>query len=432
MGCEASQAKRPALEEQAKEILTVTEPELVSEAPAMSPAAPVAALEPEPTLRSYFEGVLDIKVEIDPDTWDELRWQVRTWDSIFLPSGEHRLDGPAESPYTWFKADVTVDGHVYPDTGIRKKGRAGSQDDDKPSLKLRFDKFVDDQSLPGGLERLTLNNSKQDRSMVGTCLAYFIYEHAGLVAPRCHYAKVSVNGDYLGLYVNVEQVEHYTIPRTFEDDDGNLYEGEISDFTPKYRNTFEKETNSSEDDWSDIDAAVAALENGDDRELAEVFDLGQFLDFWAVEVLIGSKDGYSGNRNNFFVYREQGGRFVFIPWGQDDVFATTDRHDDDFESPQSVMAAGALANFLYHRDGWRELYVATLEDFRDELWDEKKLADKAVELMAFVQEHATAYERVIAEHDLPRVMLWIANRTDQINRELVDGPPEWPGGSKHT
>ena len=418
--------------EQAKGIVAVTEPEPASEAPAVSPAAPVDALEPEPTIRSYFERVLDIKVEIDPDQWDELRWQVRTWDSIFLPSGEHRLDGPAVSPYTWFMADVTVDGHIYRETGIRKKGRAGSQDDDKPSLKLRFDKYVDDQSLPGGLERLTLNNSKQDRSMIGTCLAYFVFEQAGLIAPRCHFAKVTVNNDYLGLYVNVEEVEHYTIPRAFEDDDGNLYEGEISDFTTKYRNTFEKETNSSEDDWSDIDAAVAALESKDDRALADVFDLGQYLDFWAVEVLIGSKDGYSANRNNYFIYRERDGRFVFIPWGQDDVFTTTDRSDDDFESPESVMAAGALANYLYHRDGWRELYVATLEDLRDELWDEKKLADKAMQLMAFVQEHATAYERVIAHDDLTRVMLFIAGRTDHLNAELVDGPPEWPGGSGHT
>ena len=430
MGCEADQPE-PAQAEQTKEVLAVSEPELVIVTPAISSATPVTALEPVPTTRSYFERVLDIQVEIDPDTWDELRWQVRTWDSIFLPSGEHRLDGPAESPYTWFKADVTVDGHVYPDTGIRKKGRAGSQDDDKPSLKLRFDKFVDDQSLLGGLKRLTLNNSKQDRSMVGTCLAYFVYEQAGLVAPRCHFAKVSVNGDYLGLYVNVEQVEHYTIPRMFEDDDGNLYEGEISDFTPKYRNTFEKETNSKEDDWADIDAAVAALENGDDRALAEIFDLPQFLVFWAVEVLIGSNDGYSGNRNNFFIYRESGGRFMFILWGQDDVFTTTDRHRDDFVSPQSVMAAGALANYLYHRHGWRELYVATLEDLRDELWNEKELADQAMELMTFVQEHATAYERVLAQDDLPRVMLWIANRTDQLNGELVHGPPEWPGGSRY-
>ena len=152
MGCEADQS-RPAPVEQAKGIVAVAEPEPASEAPAVSPAAPVDALEPEPTIRSYFERVLDIKVEIDPDQWDELRWQVRTWDSIFLPSGEHRLDGPAVSPYTWFMADVTVDGHIYRETGIRKKGRAGSQDDDKPSLKLRFDKYVDDQSLPGGLER---------------------------------------------------------------------------------------------------------------------------------------------------------------------------------------------------------------------------------------------------------------------------------------
>ena len=395
-------------------------------------ATPIPIPEPEPTIASYFERVLNIEVEMDPDAWDELRWQTRTWESVYQSPGGLRLDEPFPSPFTWFSATVSVDGESYPDIGIRKKGFLGSLDDEKPSLKLRFDKFVDGQSLPGGLKRLTLNNSKQDRSLIGTCLAYHVFTEAGLPAPLCHFAKVSVNGDYLGLYVNVEQVEHYMIPRLFEDDDGNLYEGTISDFTAKFRGTFEKETNSKKDDWSDIDAAVSALENGNDRALAEVFDLGQFLVFWGVETLIGNFDGYTGNRNNYFIYREDGGRFVFIPWGPDQAFETTDGPYDDFEAPQSVMATGALANYLYHHDGWRELYVATLEELRDGLWKEKMLADKAMELMNFVQEHATAYERVIANDDLTRVMLFIAGRTDQINAELVHGPPEWPGGPEHT
>ena len=74
--------------------------------------------------------------------------------------------------------------------------------------------------------------------------------------------------------------------------------------------------------------------------------------------------------------------------------------------------------------------MATLEDFSDELWDEKKLSDKAMLLMAFVQEHATAYERLIAYDDLTRVMLFIAGRTERLNAELVDGPPECPGGPR--
>ena len=93
---------------------------------------------------------------------------------------KYSLSRPFANIYTWFSGTVTVDGETYSNVGVRKKGFLGSQSDTKPSLKLRFDKYVDDQSLGSIIERMTLNNSIQDASMVNTCLAYQIFAGRGV------------------------------------------------------------------------------------------------------------------------------------------------------------------------------------------------------------------------------------------------------------
>ena len=147
-----------------------------------------------------------------------------------------------------------------PDVGVRKKGFVVSQSPVKPSLKLRFDKYIEGQTLGGVLERMTLNNGIQDPSLINTCLAYQVFADTGLPTPRCNFATVSVNSENLGLYVHLEDIKTSMVPRTFANAEGNLYEGTVSDFRPEWRGTFEKKTNEDDADWSDIDAIVAALQ----------------------------------------------------------------------------------------------------------------------------------------------------------------------------
>ena len=255
---------------------------------------------------AYFalDRVLDISIEIAGEDWDTLRHQTRTLEDVFAEIERYGLSRPFADIYTWFGATVTVDGETHADVGVRKKGFVGSQSDTKPALKLRFDKYVDGQSLGGVMERMTLNNSIQDPSMVNTCLSYRVFAAAGSPAPRCNFATVSVNGKDLGLYVHVEEMKAPFLSRHFESAEGNLYEGTVSDFTPTYRGTIEKKTNTDAADWSDIDAVVAALQDPSDaglKALGEIVDLDRFLSFWATEVLVGHWDGYAGDRNNYWI-----------------------------------------------------------------------------------------------------------------------------------
>ena len=232
--------------------------------------------------------MLDISIEIDSEDWDILRHQTRTPADVQDEIKEFGFSRPFANIYSWFPATVTVDGETHTEVGVRKKGFVGSQSDTKPSIKLRFDKYVEGQALGGVMERMAVNNSIQDASMVNTCLSYRIFAAAGSPSPRCNFATVTVNGEQLGLYVHVEEIKAPFLLRHFESAEGNLYEGTVSDFTPTFRGTIEKKTNEDEDDWSDIDAAVLAMQDESDtgiEALAQIVDMDRFLSFWATSLL---------------------------------------------------------------------------------------------------------------------------------------------------
>ena len=376
--------------------------------------------------------VLDISVEIDSEDWDTLRHQTRTFEDLMAEIEKYQLSRPFASIYSWFSATVTVDGETHTEVGVRKKGFLGSQSDTKPSLKLRFDKYVDGQSLGGVIERMTLNNSIQDPSMINTCLSYRIFAASGNPASRCNFATVSVNGKDLGLYVHVEEIKAPFLARHFDSADGNLYEGTVSDFTPDYRGTIEKKTNEDADDWSDIDAVVAALQDSSDagmEALGQAVDLDRFLSFWATEVMIGHWDGYAGNRNNYHFYREPDGPFVFIPWGVDDTFHLKDDpnpFDNISEPPPSVLALTAIPNRLYNDPDWREKYAVRLKEILDAVWDEEELLAVVDEMAGIVERHAPPAEAEAAAEDTERVRKFILKRKGEILADLIPEPPDWP------
>ncbi len=394
-------------------------------------STPVAVGEP---FDAYFDlnRVLDIEIEIALGDWETLRHQTRTFEDVMAEIEEYGLSRPFANIYTWFSGTVTVNDETYGNVGVRKKGFLGSQSDTKPSLKLRFDKYVDGQSLGGVIERMTLNNSIQDASMVNTCLAYQIFATAGSPSPRCNFATVTVNGKKLGLYVHVEEIKEPFLALHFDSAEGNLYEGTVSDFTSDFRGTLEKKTNEGADDWSDIDSVVAAIRDPSDaglEALAEGVDLDRFLSFWATEVLVGHWDGYSGDRNNYHFYREPDGRFVFIPWGVDDTFHLKDDpnpFDNISNPPSSVLALSAIPNRLYNNDEWRSKYIVRLKELLDTVWKEDELLESVDEMAAIVQQHSLPETRASAAHDTGRVQKFILKRRGEILADITPEPPDWP------
>jgi len=359
------------------------------------------------------EHLVEVEIEMAEADWDELRVQTRSFFDIL---SSDCLAEPFPSPFTFFPAAVTVDGTEIEEVAVRKKGFLGSLDDVRPSLKIKFDEYVPDQEFLG-LTRLTLNNARQDPSFARQCLAYKIFAEAGVPSSRCNFARVTVNGEELGLYVHIESVDKRFLARHHDDPEGNLYEGTLSDFRDGWTGTFEKKTNEMDPDRSDLDLLVTAGEASDadlvDSLEAEM-DLDQFLTFWATEVMVSHWDGYAQNNNNFFVYRDPTtDRFTFMPWGVDGAF-----QEQAAPPPPPVFAQGHLARRLYLNSTTQDDYLERLRFLVDDLWDEGRLID-ALDQMESVIEEVTSD----AAMPLDALRQFVLDRGTFITEQLDLGPP---------
>jgi spore coat protein CotH len=153
--------------------------------------------------------IVEINIDFAEDNWHPLL------DSLKEAGHDERL-----------VADVTVDGTAYPATGIRYKGNSSyfnvrNNDGRKLPFNLKVN-FVNKKTrLPGGFTTMKLSNVFRDPSFLREVMAY---EIAGkyMPAPRSNFARVSVNGEYLGLYNLTESVDDDLLEKFFGDDDGIL------------------------------------------------------------------------------------------------------------------------------------------------------------------------------------------------------------------
>ena len=396
----------------------------------------------DPAGRLFKPGrVIEVSIDIAPADWDALRRQTRNWWDIVAVEGGQCLAEPIPKPFTWFPASVTVDGEVRGNVAVRKKGFLGSLDDERPALKVRFDYYDQEQTLLG-LERLTLNNSVQDPTFVKQCLAFQVFENAGLEVPWCNYAHVTVNGRDLGLYVHVESLDRHWVRRTFEQDGGDLWEGEFSDFRTGWVETFEKKGRVPNDDQGqadrsrlyDVQLALQGSAGQLQSRLEELIDFDGFMTFWATEKVLEHWDGYANQTNNFFVYDDPGtGRMIFMPWGTDQI-AVPDPFDDlDAASrPVSVYSEGALVNRLYANHDTRWLYADRIRDVLDRAFNEEEMLAEIDRMQALVAPYvpATGVGLDAWNATVEDFRDWVRTRRGVLLADLEGGPPEWDGAMK--
>lgn len=222
-------------------------------------------------------------------------------------------------------ATLRYGNEVVENVGLRIKGEASFRAfSGKSAFKIKFDEFVPRQTFRG-LRRLTLNNAVEDPSFVAERLAYDVFRAAGLPAPRCNSALVYVNGDFRGLYTNVEAEDKVFLSHWFDNDDGNLFEETGHDLLPGGEAYFELETNEQQADYSGlsalIEAADTAAANDFSAAITKRLNIEHFLRFAAAEAAVNQWDMYAHARiipNNFRLYENpKDGRFVFLPWGVD-------------------------------------------------------------------------------------------------------------------
>lgn len=157
------------------------------------------------------DEVMDVNIIMDDDKWQEM------------------LDNPMSEEY--YQCNVKINGETFYNVGIRPKGNtslssiAMDETTNRYSFKLEFDQYVEGQTCYG-LDKLVLNSNYADATNMKETLIYDMYAYLDADASLYNYAKISVNGEYWGVYTALESVEDSFLLRNYGVDSGKLYKPE--------------------------------------------------------------------------------------------------------------------------------------------------------------------------------------------------------------
>lgn len=295
------------------------------------------------------DSIIEINILMDEDEWTAI------------------LTNASAEEYS--ACDVEINGQTFYRVGIRPKGNTSlssivsDPDSDRYSFKLEFDQYVDEQTC-FGLDKLILNNNYADATNMKEALVYDMFRYLDTDAPLTNYAKISVNGEYWGVYLALEAVEDSFLLRNYGVQDGELYKPESmniggggggfsmgggganlnysDDDLDSYSTIWDGEvTKTTEKDHQRVVTALKNIAEGTDLE--RYMDIDNLLRYMAVHIFAVNDDSLSGSMaHNYYLY-ESGGALNIIPWdynlsfggmngGSDGTSVVNEAIDDCFDS----------------------------------------------------------------------------------------------------
>jgi hypothetical protein len=327
---------------------------------------------------------------------------------IFLPPDSLAVilaPGNEESNYH-FHATFVFDNGLEKDTleniGFRLRGNT-SRYAKKKSFKVSFNTYEPGRKWEG-LEKLNLNGEHNDPAVARAKVCWDMARWLGVPAPRANHVELYINGDYFGLYINVEHIDEEFVQLRYGNNDGNLYKClypadlDYKGSNPNLykevyygRRAYELITNTDLDDYSDLAYFIDVLNNTPMQdlpcELEQVFEVDTYLKAIALDILTANWDGPIFNKNNFYLYHNlASGKFEYIPYDLDNTFGIdwfgidwASRNIYNWEHPseprpiyERILAVPAYRDrFSYYLDQGLEAFFSEaflfpyLDDLRD-------------------------------------------------------------------
>ncbi|MEQ9442125.1 MAG: CotH kinase family protein [Cyclobacteriaceae bacterium] len=247
----------------------------------------------------------------------------------------------------WYKVGFRLKGN----STLSSSWSAGTY---KLPFRLNFDKFEDDypeitNQRFYGFEELSMSPAANDNSLIREKVAADIFRMAGIPAAQTAFYKVYINyGDglkYCGVYTMVEVIDDSMVASQFGAKEGNIYKPE-STFQQFAEEDFEKKNNETENDYSDVQAAIDALHAAERTtnpaewraELEEYFNAEHFIKWLAVNTVMVNWDTYGSMAHNYYLYNDPGQGLTWIPWDLNE--AMTSRAGGGFDGGQGGGPGG--------------------------------------------------------------------------------------------
>jgi hypothetical protein len=291
--------------------------------------------------------VQEFEVDIDPDEWDALEADYASGAKNYHPIVFHYGD------------------EVVTDAMIRLKGNPYfSWYDDKMQFVISFNEEDPDGRFHGQ-RKIALDASWYEPTLVRDRVAWEIIRQHGDLANACtNAATLTINGDYYGVYTNIEYFDHEWLERNFpKAETGTLW---------KYGT--EAVSNA---DASDGSALVAMSRTTDPTKLAALGDLQEWTLAWAAEAVLGDDDGYWCCNHNYYIYEHPDHGIQFIVWDLDDDFDVQGYDSDPITGYDQQMGLFQQSHFLALANDptWGPVYVDQVEKMNQAMDPDTVIAD---------------------------------------------------------
>ncbi len=391
----------------------------------------------------------DYELLYDPAVVSEftVTFTAADWAALEADKAKNKMLPMNQRDFAYVPCKVSFQGETYENVGIRYKGNSSFNiSSNKLSFKLDFDEYVSTQHIHG-IQKMNFNNGFKDPSLLRECLSLEMFRNAGAWAPRCTYSKIYYDtGDgagpkYWGIFTNVEQVDKRFLRDRFGDahSDGNLYkpDGPGDSLASFNQTTFEKKTNETAADWSDVQNLITLLTSLSDAKAVEdtlgpMINVDSILRFMALNTILTSWDSYAGTGHNYYLYNNPKNKattgkdyWEYIVWDSNEAFGNFVPMGSSqaamitwpWNQP-SAMAQKPLFNKIMMVPAWQAQYAAYMKAFLADpkVFEPAAMQARAGELSALVSPAVHEDKQYLFPTVAPDLF------TQNLNQNVMNGP----------
>ncbi len=335
-------------------------------------------------------------------------------------------DSNAQMNATFISADDEGIKNRY-QVGVRVRGKGTRK---RPPVSLRIN-FRSDRTW-NDVTAINLNTKFTHLQLLGSA----VFKEAGLPAANVKPVSVLINGQNLALsetipermygkYAYVEVIDgDFTGAHFPNDDGGNVYRcmrlthDEYADWRYEgddpleYSDTYFKETNTSEFDWSDLIQLTNIMNNASDENyvnsIHNVLNVEQWLHWFAIEVLLSNNETNpsSGQGDDYYMYRgENDTRFYLLPHDLDTIFGQgREKVSAATLSMWAMNQMPAIERFMTH-PAFATDYYLQLKELGETIFEKENFRNLVDDVLG----DWAAQEPVLA-HEIELIKTFVENR----------------------
>lgn len=256
---------------------------------------------------------------------------IQTIEITFTQSNWDALLDAAEATDTYISAEsVAINGTVFTNVGAKYKGNSSySANQVKNPWHLELDTYVD-QNYQGYTD-IKLSNVIFDPSFVREALSYKMLGNY-MDAPLANYAKVYVNGTYIGLYTNVESISKKFVNNHFGSKTNAFFDcsppagaGPQSTNLPSlvylgtdsasYESAYDMKSDAGWSDLIQLTNTLSTTTSANTANLEAILDVDRALWMLAFDNVFVNLDSYIGQfKQNHYLYKSDNGQFNPMIW----------------------------------------------------------------------------------------------------------------------